>query len=198
MLTGSSVRPTDRARMSAPHSSTAPKSPDSSMVPRRLAFVSLRALWGARSPTKLTRPVRLTTQTTATKTVADFKEKNVGDTDSFIVDLSTVPDAVAVNYSVKAVNAEGKHSQASKVHTVVPGQISGVSAPGAEPSGLRLSGRELSFEGSAGDAVRVFNAAGMLVDSATADASGRASLRFPAPGLYIVAVPDGAARMMVR
>lgn len=142
--------------------------------------------------------LKLTTQTTATKTVADFKEKNVGDTDSFIVDLSTVPDAVAVNYSVKAVNAEGKHSQASKVHTVVPGQISGVSAPGAEPSGLRLSGRELSFEGSAGDAVRVFNAAGMLVASATADASGRASLRFPAPGLYIVAVPDGAARMMVR
>lgn len=141
--------------------------------------------------------IHIVTLSSALKAMDEFTDKNVGDVDSYKVNVPGLASTTCY-YSVKAINADGKESQSSERRIVAPEQNTGISGVTAEATGVSLNGLTASYTGEAGDGVRVFNAAGMLVAEAKADSFGAAEISLPGTGLYIVAVPSGAVKLLAK
>ena len=115
------------------------------------------------------------------------------------MDISGQPDALAYEYTVRAVNASGELSRPSAKFSVSREILSGISQITPDEIGISISGREISLTGGvAGSTLRVFSAGGMLVASATAGTDGSATLTVPSAGLYIAATAEGAVKLIAR
>lgn len=109
----------------------------------------------------------------------------------------TVPAGVtSLRYSVKGVDALGRQSKASNLVEVAVS--AGVADIESSASALHLNGLTLTYTGNAADTVKVYTLSGSLVAAATATAAGEATVELPAAGLYIVATPAGARKLIAK
>ncbi len=128
---------------------------------------------------------------------ADYDAKSVGNVTSHEVVLNGARAEAPLAYEahIVAVDADGTNSLPSETVRVVPGSVSGITAPEAVTLQVSVEGNRVVYTGTEGT-VSLYNAAGMAVGSASTSGS-TATLTAPAPGLYILATPEGAVKLQI-
>ncbi len=141
--------------------------------------------------------LKITVKSLGTEPLEGYENKNVGNTESHKVVFGDLKPN-ACYFTVKAVDADGKESTVSDRRRVSRMDNTGISSPANGATGLSISGLTITYTASAGEMLRVFNMAGMLVASAKTNAAGMATVELPAGGLYIVSTASGATKVSLR
>lgn len=141
----------------------------------------------------------LTFGNSCTSIFGDYNAKNVGTELSHVV---TVPEGgpVKFKYYVSALDADGISGDNSGVIAVDLSNFSGVNSIVADGGAWSVSAQGLSaiYQGQADAVVTVYTPTGAAVATARADAAGHAVLALPSAGIYIVATPQGNAKILAR
>lgn len=122
----------------------------------------------------------------------------VGDVCNYTIDR-LLAGVKTYEYKVCSLDGAGRRSSWSETQIVTMGDGAGIGDVecGAAES-VAVSGSSVSYQGAPGTSVRLIDPTGRIVVAATADGSGCAILKAPASGLYIVATPGGARKVIVR
>ena len=130
---------------------------------------------------------------------ADYDRKSVGNVTTHEVVLSASrAEILAYEAHVEAVDADNKCSKPSEVVRLTPGSTgnSGIDVPVADNALVSVNGATITYTGTDG-LVQLFNAAGLAVAQAATE-GGVATVNAPAIGLYILATPDGAVKILIN
>lgn len=128
-----------------------------------------------------------------------YENFDAADANSHDIALSPNPTPL-YTYYVQAKDANGRLTPMSNEMDVdLSPWIAGVENVTIENNfNLAVNGLSLTYTGTPGATVNVYNAAGVQVDAAVADATGFASLSLPSAGLYIVSTPEGSRKLIAK
>lgn len=129
---------------------------------------------------------------------ADYDRKSVGKVTSHQVVISDggrAAESLGFEAYVEAVDAGGKVSRPSEAVRVTP-CTTGIDLPADGSAMVSVDGATISYTGNDGD-LCLYNAAGIAVARTVAQ-SGEAVIEAPAQGLYILATPDGAVKLLIN
>ena len=133
--------------------------------------------------------------TTTARTFSKLIDRrDMGQALTYTVDIPA--QATAMRFFVEGVDAAGRYSRPS--NTVTVDLLSGIDNIASANVGIRVDGRDIVYRGAAGGSMSVVNLAGMVVATVAADASGEAVASVNTPGVYIVATPEGSAKVTVK
>lgn len=141
----------------------------------------------------------LTFGNSCTAVFGDYNAKNVGNELSHVV---AVPEGgpVKFKYYVSAVDEDGISGAHSETISVDLSNFSGLGNIIADGGDWSVSANGLSvlYQGQPEAAVTAYTTTGATVATARADASGQAVLSLPTAGIYIIATPQGNAKILAR
>lgn len=141
--------------------------------------------------------LKLTFGNTCRAIYADYDAKKVEDTSHTVAVAEGGP--VKFTYTVASLDSNGLKSSASNTIAVDLSNFSGVAnITAAADWNIAVDGNTAVYTGTAGTVLTAYNATGVAVAAAAADASGRAAIELPAPGLYILHTSQGSLKTIVR